>query len=278
MNYFVSVLIFIFGLCVGSFLNVVICRLETGEGIIKSRSKCPKCKTVLKPIDLIPLFSFIFQKGLCRYCKQKVSWQYPLVELSTALLFLFLFRETIHNQQSTISNYVNLLFYFFIASVLIIIFVYDFKTSFIPDKVIYPATIIAFLYRLLPIKDSFLTNVWQFSIFNFQFSVFSFILAAIGVGGFFLILVLISHEKWIGWGDVKLSALMGLILGLPIVFISLYIAFILGGLVAIILVILKKKGLKSEIPFGPFLVTGTFIAIFFNQQILSWVDKMRLFV
>lgn len=234
LDYF-SFLVFVFGLIVGSFLNCVIYRLEQGESFLKGRSFCPFCKHTLLWQDLIPVFSFVFLKGKCRYCQQKISLQYPLVEIATALLFLLIF-----NFQFSIFNFI-------IVPFLIIIFVYDLKHYIIPDKVIYPAIIIA-------------------GIFNFQFS----ILSAIGAAVFFAAIVLVSYGRWMGIGDIKLAFLMGLILGFPNILVALFLSFFIGAIIGIGLIISGKKKLKSEIPFGPFLVAGTIIAMFVGKELVNW--------
>ncbi|MBU1292388.1 prepilin peptidase [Patescibacteria group bacterium] len=266
-------IIFLFGLAIGSFLNVVICRLETKESILVSRSYCPKCKKSLKWFELIPIFSFLIQKGKCRYCGKKISIQYPLVELVTGLLFLFV----ILNYSSVIPNlignpdlinfrwipaFAGMTFNLIIISLLIVIFVYDLKHYIIPDKIVYPAIIIAGIFN------------FQFSIFN-EFSIFKLsILSALGASGFFLSLVLISKGKWMGLGDVKLAFLMGLILGWPNIFIALFLSFAFGAIIGLILIAFKKKGLKSEIPFGPFLISSTLMTMFYSQNLINWYQDL----
>jgi len=259
-----SVVVFILGLTVGSFLNCVIYRLKTGQNFLKGHSSCPHCLHQLKWYDLIPVLSFILLKGKCRYCKKPISWQYPLVELITGLLFLqifnFQFSWTLSGGLSvgllfnefSIFNFLNLIYYWLIVSLLIVIFVYDLKWYVIPDKIVYPAIIIAL-------------------IFNFQFSIFKFsILSALGTSIFFLAIFLISRGKWLGFGDVKLAFFMGLFLGFPDILVALFLAFLIGAMIGLGLIIFKKKGLKSEIPFGPFLITGTLIALFWGNQIINW--------
>jgi len=243
------ILIFVFGTIIGSFLNVIICRLNTRESILKNRSHCLFCKKKLSWYELIPIISFIIQLGKCRNCKKKISWQYPLVELVTGAIFLLI-----------ISNFfsLNALFLLFVSCFLIIIFVYDLKHYLVADIIIYPAIIVAFLYHL------------QFSIFNFQFLIFNYLLAGLITGGFFLTIVLISKGKWMGVGDVKIGVLMGLILGMPWVFIALSLAFFIGAIISIVLLAFKRKTLQSEIPFGPFLVLATFIVIFWGDILLNW--------
>lgn len=264
-------LLFIIGLIVGSFLNVVICRLKTQESIITKRSYCPYCKKKLAWHELIPLMSFVLQKGKCRKCKKKISWQYPLVELATGILFASVFKF-VTSQEAIIDrgSIISLLFWLFVISCLIIIFVYDLKHYIIPDKIIYPAIIIAFIYQL------------QYSFFNFKFSIdvqfpiFNYLLAGLIAGLFFLIIILASKGKWMGVGDLKLAVFMGLVLGWPDIFAALFLSFLTGALVSLILIILNKKKLKSEIPFAPFLTAATLITIFWGDILITWYFNLLL--
>ncbi|PIZ87448.1 MAG: prepilin peptidase, partial [Candidatus Nealsonbacteria bacterium CG_4_10_14_0_2_um_filter_40_15] len=129
---FYSTAVFIFGLIAGSFLNCVIYRLEQGQSFLKGRSYCPLCKHTLSWQDLVPVLSFLFLRGKCRYCRQKISLQYPLVELATGILFVLIFLFAF-----------NFLYYLIMGCFLIIIFVYDLKHYIIPDSVIYPAILIS---------------------------------------------------------------------------------------------------------------------------------------
>jgi prepilin signal peptidase PulO-like enzyme (type II secretory pathway) len=266
--FFFYLFIFCFGLIVGSFLNSVIYRLSlpnfSWEKIIgpKERSYCPNCKHVLGWQDLIPIFSFLDLKGKCRYCKKRISWQYPLVETATGLLFLL-----ISNFQFPISNGViifnlqNLLttFYLLLSTCfLIIIFVYDLKHYIIPDEIVYLAIAIALIFNL-----QFLISK-QFPIFYYS------ILSALGAAAFFLVIFLLSKGKWIGFGDVKLAFFMGLFLGFPNILVALFSSYLIGAIIGVGLIVSGKKGLKSEVPFGPFLVTGTFLALFWGDKIIHW--------
>ncbi|MBA7647946.1 Type 4 prepilin-like proteins leader peptide-processing enzyme [subsurface metagenome] len=245
---------FILGTVIGSFLNVVILRLKNKKSIFKKPSHCPFCKEKLKWYELIPIISFVLQKGRCRKCKKKISWQYPLVELATGLLFfliIFNWATTTHTYQFSIFS----VFLLLISCFLIIIFVYDLKYYLVPDKIIYPAIVITLLYG---IQSSRFANAG--AIFNLQ-SIFNYLLAGAIGGTFFLVIFLISRGKWMGLGDVKIGVLMGLLLGLSHLFIALFLAFLIGGTVSIILLVLKKKALKSEIPLGPFLTGATFITL-----------------
>jgi leader peptidase (prepilin peptidase)/N-methyltransferase len=250
-------LFFIFGLAIGSFLNLVIYRLDTGKSIIKTRSHCPYCKKTLSWFELIPLMSFILQKGKCTKCHKKISQQYPLVELATGILFVLCIWYFF-------PNFLLSAFYFLFSSILVIIFVYDLKHYIIPDQVIYPAVFVALIFNL--IKD--LTS--SCSLLTVHCSLLNGLLAALAAGAFFLAIVLVSKGKWMGVGDIKLALFMGLVLGWPKILVALFLAFLIGAFASIILIILKKKTLKSEIPFGPFLAGGTIIAIFWGNVLINW--------
>jgi len=256
---------FILGLIIGSFLNVVIVRLETNESILFSRSHCPHCHTPLKWFELIPLLSFVFQKGRCRYCQKKISWQYPLVELATGFLFLVIY--------SLGFQIWELGFYLLIACFLLIVFVYDFKYYLIPDEVIYPAIGLSIIFnflvflRILPAgqNSDFILNWWNPFLSGFL------------VSGFFLFLILITKGKGMGLGDVKLGFLMGLLLGWPRIIIALVLSFASGALVGLLLVFLKRKTLKSKIPFGPFLTASTLLTLLFGHYLVKMIEGIIIF-
>lgn len=243
MDFLLWPFVFVFGLCVGSFLNVVIVRLQTGE-TLGGRSHCPRCRHRLAWIDLVPVISFLVLYGACRYCKTKISLQYPLVELSTGLIFLFIF----------VFFASHMLFWFYIASSLIVIFVYDLKHFIIPDKILFPAIMIAFL----------------FDIANDPFMITSYFTAAALASGFFLVIYIVSRGRWIGFGDVKLAILLGLLLGWPAIITGLFLAFWLGAIAGIILMVAHRGKLKTQMPFAPFLIMGTCGALIWGSTIMRW--------
>lgn len=255
MIVFELIIVFILGLCVGSFLNALIFRLHSGESIAKGRSKCPKCQHALSTKDLIPVLSFIFLRGQCRYCHASISWQYPIVELVTGALFVLVYQFLIPSAgRGEVSGLIYLVYLWFIVSVAILVFVYDLKHYLILDVVIYPAlavTLVAVLF--LPQYD-----FWR---------------ALIGsgvVGGFFLILVLLSRETWMGWGDVKLGFWLGLALGWPLCLPLLLIAFVGGSVVVLLLMWLKLKGWKDAVPFGTMLTAAAVLTLFVGQGLIEW--------
>jgi len=251
MEIIFSLFLFIFGLVIGSFLNCVIYRLEVKQSFVKGRSYCPHCKHQLSWKDLIPLLSYITLGGRCRYCKKIISVQYPAVELLTGLLFLLSFNA----DHIVRSSYLLITISFFI-----ILFVFDLKHYIIPDKVVLPAIIVALAYNTF----SLVTGDFSFLYFMKLFWA-GFIPAFV----FFLIFVF-SQGKWIGFGDIKLVLLMGLFLGPNRVLVALFLAFTLGAIIGLGLVIGTKKNMRSEIPFGPFLISGTLIALFWGNQIINW--------
>ena len=259
-------IIFIFGLIIGSFLNVVIWRTHVGKSVLTGHSYCPKCRHTLGPAELVPVLSFLIQKGKCRHCKQKISWQYPLVELATAILFAvaylildFIPAPPVGGLPILDFHFFDLIRAWFVISVMIVLFVYDLRYYIIPDKVIYPA--IAVVAVTIPLIYGGEISWW---------GLLNPIIAGVLGGGFFLLQYVISKGKWIGGGDVKLGALMGLILGLGGLGVALFFAYVVGAICGLILVTLKKKNMKSQLPFGTFLAAATVFSMFWGEKILEW--------
>jgi prepilin signal peptidase PulO-like enzyme (type II secretory pathway) len=251
------------GLLIGSFLNVIILRLPENKKIT-GRSICPKCQKKLKWYHLIPLFSFIFLKGKCSKCKEKISWQYPLVELSTALIFVFSLWQfnIINNSLWSISSIINFSFFIIFASILIVIFVTDLKFYIVPNEVIYPAIFIAFIYQIFN------------ALIGSKMLILESVLSGLGAGLFFLWLVVLTRGKGMGIGDIKIAIFMGLLLAWPNILVALFISFLSGTVIGLFLVVIKRKSLKSEVPFGCFLAPATFIAFFWGAQIINWYFQL----
>lgn len=248
---------FILGLFVGSFLNVIVDRLPRGDSIFKGRSHCEQCKKTLEWYDLIPLLSFISTKGQCRYCKTKLSWYYPTLELVTGIAFAIVAVLLQNSLFQVASNmyFGNLFFWLLITSCFIVLFFTDLKYGILPDAITYPAILVTFLYLLLTTSYLLLNT-----------------LSAFGASLFFFLLFLGTKGKGMGFGDVKLAFLLGLLLGFPQIIIALYIAFISGAIVGVSFVFLKKKKIKgTTIPFGPFLIFGAFATIMWSTQLTSLI-------
>jgi len=252
MEFIFYISVFIFGIIFGSFLNVVIYRLNTGMSIVHGRSICFSCGKKLSWYELIPIVSFIIQHGKCRDCKSKISWQYPLMEITTGLSFLLVFIKF---------NFQLLTLYFLlIISILIIIAVYDIRHKIIPNSFVYSFILLSAL-SFTWTSD---VQVWD-------------VLAGPILFLPFAALWFFSRGTWMGFGDAKLAWGIGWFLGLYGGISAIILAFWIGAIWGIILIALGKINrlflatktitMKSEIPFGPFLVLGTLLVLFFNIDI-----------
>ena len=257
-------IIFFLGLAIGSFLNVVAHRSVHGGSIFVGSSQCPQCSHKLAVPDLVPLLSFFILKGKCRYCSKNISLQYPIVELSTGLLFTFSFlywSNGLLNDFSAVSigEYLNLLFLLFSISVLVVLFVTDLKDGLLPNTIVLPSIVVIAGFNVI-----FLTLGIQ-SFYNLFYDVLSAFIAAFA----FFAVVFLSNERAMGGGDVKLVFLIGLIVGWPAIIVGLFAGFLTGAFVAVTLILIGKKKFGQTIPFGPFLTIGGFVALFWGQEILE---------
>lgn len=246
--------LFILGLFVGSFLNVLIYRFNTGLSFVSGRSHCFSCGKKLSTYELIPIVSYLIQKGKCVNCKSKISLQYPVVELITGIIFALV--GTVIDPLKTFASFVLFLDIIAIFSLLIAISVYDFKHTIIPNAFVYSFIGLSLLYKMV------LYKVALFSTYAFLYDVaFGALLFII----FFLIWFL-SNGRAMGFGDAKLVFGIGILLGFKNGITALLLSFWIGAIVGIILLFLRRKSftMKSEIPFGPFLALGTAISFFFN--------------
>jgi len=247
---------FCFGAIISSFLKASADRFQQSRSVLKGRSYCFYCSHQLSWLDLFPIFSFLFLRGRCRYCQHKISWQHPFIELltGTILFLIWLF----------VGEPILAVFYSFIVLILIFISLLDFQYKIIPDKIVYPGIIIAFLFNLL--YSLFLES----SFFSMQ-SRFSLGLLGAEIGFFFLaFLYFLTKGKGMGFGDVKLAILMGLILGWPNILLGLFLGFLFGAIIGVGLIIFRRKKMKSEIPFGPFLTGGMLVALLWGEEIINY--------
>src|SRR3989338_4545824 len=265
MNTFFALSVFILGTIVGSFLNVVILRYNTGVSFFSGRSFCPSCGKKLSWYELVPIVSFFVLRRKCAGCGSKISWQYPLVELATGLLFL----STLYALHSTlffdIYYLLSTIYYLLIWSILIVISVYDLRHKIIPDLLVFLFAGLSLVFLLLSTwKTRF--QMWDFlagPLFALPFAALWFF----------------SQGRWMGLGDAKLALGIGWFLGLIKGGSAIILGFWMGAIVGLALIGISKLsiakrfrsnyGLKSEIPFGPFLILGTIIAFFFNINIFD---------
>lgn len=295
---------FIFGISIGSFLNVVILRVFLNDAnkldtnILTSHSVCDSCGHILAWYDLIPLLSYLFLRGKCRYCQKTIVVQHTIVEFFSGLLFAaygyFIFSPRLFD--------LSLIFLFYtvysllVISVLILIFVIDLNKYIIPNKLIFPligsAVFLEPLWAVLGFKhtsiqiyailrdfywgvrltyEAFVSTSFPYS-FSFSLDAlpvyFSPLIAALGAGLFFYFIVFVTKGKGMGMGDVKFAFFMGLFLGMKNVVVAIYLAFIMGAVVSLLLILKKKKTLRQVVPFGPFLITGVFISWFLSEKLL----------
>lgn len=260
MELLVSISAFVFGVLIGSFLNVVILRLPNDEGL-GGRSHCPKCKRELKVLDLVPIFSYLFLTGKCRGCSQKISPRYLLIEIITGLLFLFSY---LYISPQSWPALVLLLKFWIILSVLLAVFVIDLEHFLILDNIILPAGIFVLaLNFILSLLNH--NQFWNFS-GVFVSSLIAAILACLPFFGIWYF----SKGQWMGFGDVKLALFLGVALGFPNVFVGLMAAILLGGAVSSLLLLFTNSNLKTKLPFGTFLAVGSGLSLFFGPVLLKW--------
>jgi leader peptidase (prepilin peptidase) / N-methyltransferase len=259
LNLYYGTLVFLFGLLMGSFFNVCIYRIPKEESVVSPPSHCPKCGNQLKYYDLIPVLSFLMLKGKCRYCGEKVSIRYALVELLTGLTFLALFLKY--------SFTVEFLAAIFLMSVLIIVFFIDLDNKIIPHGL----TLIGVAGGLILTVFNFFNPVILFGNTNW----WSHLLGVLpGSGILFLVallgLIIYKSDEGMGMGDVYIFAPIGLFLGFKLCILNLMLSIFIAGFISVILLIIRKKNRKDTIPFGPFIVTGTFIVLIWGNSFLNW--------
>jgi len=244
------ILIFSLGLIVGSFSNVCIYRIPRNESVIYPASHCPKCRTKIKPVDNIPLLSYILLKGRCRNCGSKISIQYPVVEFLTGLIYLIIYLIYGLSIQSLV--------YIILLSALIIIAFIDLQEQIIPDVISLPGIVVGLILSFIVPYMSFINSV----------------LGTLVGGGIILIIAwvgsIIFKKEAMGGGDVKLAAMIGAFLGWRYTIISLFLGFFIGALVGIILILSKIKSKEDMVPFGPFIVLGSIITLLWGEKILAW--------
>lgn len=249
------IVFFILGSAIGSFLNVVVDRATRGESIM-GRSYCEFCRAELSTIDLVPIISFVALGARCRYCKKKLSWQYPLVETLTAVLFTFSFWVAMTGSSFDL---VTLFYWFLLISVSVVVAVVDFKFQLIPTSFVYGASLVSLFYNYLVLPSPLFID---------------HLLAAFGASAFFLLIVLITRGRGMGQGDIVLAFMIGMVLGIESTIASLFLAFLTGAVVSVFLIILGRKKFGNTVPFAPFLIFGFIFCLFWGQAFLAWYFKV----
>lgn len=251
MEIIMYLIIFLYGAVIGSFLNVCIYRIPNKENIVSKRSHCMSCGNVLKWYELVPIMSYLMQKGACRHCKQKIAMQYPLVEVVNAIIYVWIFVRNGFTFESIL--------YCLCASALVVISVIDWKTFEIPLGC---NMFILCLGILKVVSDLAHWNEYVIGFFI--------------VSSFLYVFFLFTKGKGIGGGDIKLMAAAGLLLGYQGIVLSLALGCILGSVIHITRMKVTKKG--RVLAFGPYLSMGILITMLYGEDIITWYIRTILWL
>lgn len=250
------IVFFIFGLAIGSFMNVLALRYDGGHflfdpTVIGGRSHCPHCKHTLRWFELVPLASFLIQRGRCRNCGARIGIQYPLVELLSGAIFVSVPWALPQSSWFFVGLWILAL------ETLLLIAYIDLRLRIIPDEL----TVLLALAAIF--ETVFLGNAWT-----------GHALGALFGAGFFGLLALATRGKGMGMGDVKLGLPLGFLFGWPNILLLYAAAFVIGAVVGVILILTRKKSRKSEVPFAPFLVLGAYLTFFFGASAIAWYFRI----
>jgi len=249
-------IVFIYGLLIGSFLNVLIYRIPREENIAFPSSHCTRCNSKLKWYDNIPLISYILLRGSCRYCGQKISLQYPLIELSNGIVYLILVNH--------FGLGLDLVFYALIGSLLIGITMIDLKEMIIPDSLVISILVLSIVHKLV-----------NYFIYDLSPNILGSIGGLILAGGLFLLIVILT-KGGMGGGDVTLIGALGFVLGIRLILLNILLSFVLGAIISLFLLATKIKTRKDPIPFGPFIILSFFIVLLYGDNLISWYLDLLL--
>lgn len=274
------IFLFLLGASFGSFLNVLIFRYEPGMAVfgkhLSGRSFCPRCKKKLSWYELLPIVSFIIQRGKCRGCRQSISFQYPIVEIVSGLIVITVLQVLGVTPDGLIFTIALL--------ILLAASVIDIRHYVIPDALTLIILVLGVIRTaiitmgessqiLLSLPSTFLGTYGY--VFSFTASpIIIHSVAALVAGSFFAAIILLSKGKAMGWGDAKLSFATGLLMGWPDIILVLMIAFIIGAVVGISMIFTRAKKMKDALPFGPFIAIGTVTVIYFGHDIISLYFKL----
>jgi leader peptidase (prepilin peptidase)/N-methyltransferase len=239
------VLVFSLGLIIGSFLNVCIYRIPRNQSVVCPGSCCPQCGKRLAWFELIPVFSYIFIKGRCRHCRAGVSWRYPLIEILTGFLYYLAYR-----QFGLGFSFLNLAF---LVSLLVVVSFIDIEFHIIPNRLVLLGLVVGLALGLMRPGNP----VW-------------FMVLGTAAGFGLMLLVAFLSGGRMGYGDVKLSAVLGLFLGWQAVLLAIFFAFAGGAVYGLILMLFFGKSRKTPVPFGPFLAAAAIVAYMWSEPIISW--------
>ena len=269
------IIISISGLAIGSFINALVWRIHKSYSskrqkkysLLTGRSMCPKCEHQLEIVDLVPLISWLYLRGRCRYCHKQISAIYPLVEALTTVIFVltYVFWQQLFNGQGIF----DFVFWLIILTLLIALAIYDLKWMLLPNKIIYPLAFLVFAQVLVTV--SFFHGRTDY--------LFGDLLGMLIGCGVFYVLFQLSSGKWIGGGDVKLGAILGLYLGSGAeAILMIFFASVIGSLYSVPMLAKGKMGRKTVIPYGPFLIVAVIILRLCGSSLLSWLRSRGVVV
>lgn len=253
------IMLILLGLCFGDFLTAFVERLHDGRDWVKGHSECESCHHRLNYLDMLPVVGWLLVGGKCRYCKKPIARHYPLIEIATAALFVLSYVAWPHGFKAAgLTQFVVWLVVIIGAMALI---VYDLRWMILPNKILYPLIVLAII-----------GVVAQATVFHGGANTIrEAVLGIVAAGGVFFVLFQLSAGRWIGGGDVKLGILIGLLIGGPLKsLLVIFIASILGTVVALPLLATKRLKRNSHMPFGPFLLMGMVVVMLYGQQIVDW--------
>lgn len=258
---YIAVLLGVLGLVLGSFVNALVWRLKTKRNWVSERSQCVHCHHTLAPLDLIPVISWVLLRGKCRYCKKPISVQYPLVELATAALFV---ASYVWWPTPLTSGFQILDFSLWLLALVILmaLFVYDLRWFILPDKLTYPLIAIGLI-------DGIIRIVWVNPSAH-PVGLLELAYGLLPIAGLYGFLFFVSKGQWVGLGDAKLGAFIGLVLGWQGALLVLILANFLGLLVILPGLLMQKITRSTRVPFGPFLIVAFIAAGLFGGWLIDW--------
>jgi prepilin signal peptidase PulO-like enzyme (type II secretory pathway) len=261
MTHLITGIIALYGLLIGSAINAIVWRLYTEKSWTRGRSMCPDCMHVLAAKDLIPVISWVFLRGRCRYCREKIHWQYPAVELATAFLYGLSY---VALAPVGVLAWVFFLIWIVFMTMMLIMAVCDLRWLILPNKIMFPLLILGLARLILVAVTLHGAQQWLGPLEAMALA-----------GGGFWILASLKNGSMMGGGDVKLAAFMGLLLGLSKTALAMLLAFNAAAIISIALIGLKLRNRNDLIPFGPFLIGATIIAYLYGGQIVHWYLQLN---
>ncbi len=254
------------GLCFGSFVNALVWRVHEKKAIVATRSQCVRCGHQLSAADLVPILSWVVLRGRCRYCKESISAQYPLVEIVCAAVFVasYYFWPT----RIAGGQWVLLATWLAVSVGLLALAVYDLRWMILPSNILYPTAAVAVFGRLV-----YVVGFER----NYGSALLHWALSVLVASGIFWALFMISSGRWIGYGDIRLGLVTGTVLSSPAKsFLMIFLASALGTLFVIPLLITKRQSFSSKLPYGPFLILSTALTLLFGDPIIGWYQRLLM--